>query len=951
MQFPEKSGKICSSLFYFLAPHHMLTPIGLISFSPTGLLRRSFFLILGLSLSLLVGVASASADSIYAVTETTATVGTAQSYELEYTVDTELQTWVGGDTLTIQLPANYPQWAALTYTIEYDMDDTNQGAGETGPLGAGSGDGQYLVATDTITVKWAGAWGAPINGGSTIRVLITGSAAPIYADATSTFTFGGATAADDTTPAGSDTVNVSAADASVTVSLGTNAVVGTAGTTTINFGILPTVLDPGDTIDITFPAFIDISAVDAQVATGSLDNGDAATITCQDYGQVLTCTVSVANTLTTGDIIVTGVISSYVGTTDLTSAEVEDEGVDANDIVIATTAGGGLALTDTTVGALTSTSLTPATTANTHLSAYTVAFTTVGTTMLNESKVKITFPSGYILTSMSGNASHLSGLDGTWAISVSGQIVTLTQSGGGTTAPGAKSLRISNVRNPAATGATGTFTLTTTTSASAEIQTATPAAINIVMGTESIATIGDLSGISVMDNGDGGVKILWTDPDDDTTDVQILRGVDSTPVSGTVYATADVSEEAYVDYDLEAGQTVKYILRGTDGSDTGDLSDEYSFVVGSGVTVESGDEASITEEEVDETISDDTGEETTDDSSSSDEPVSFTDLSSHWAEAAVMVMAEEGVILGYDDGTFKPDGKLNRAEAAAMLWRVLGLGDPSEVSVNPFTDVASTEWYAAYVAGLKGLELVDGNPDGTYQPGEEINRAEFLQLAMNVYAHMMGSMTDASMTQHYADLDTGAWYAQVVSNATTEGFVGGSACTGGFCFKAGTTISRAEAATILNRMFYDGELVDTSFVSTTDEEEVSDSSGMYTNDSGSGSTDTYADEDTTDTSDTSDDTSTMSEADAIAALSVTLQSYGDISVYNGSSTSVDLLGYYITDEHGFKYTFSSELGTGESIDVDPDGGLTADDGSTSGYITLTLYGPSGNSIFSINEDM
>ncbi|MFA4815249.1 MAG: S-layer homology domain-containing protein, partial [Candidatus Gracilibacteria bacterium] len=146
----------------------------------------------------------------------------------------------------------------------------------------------------------------------------------------------------------------------------------------------------------------------------------------------------------------------------------------------------------------------------------------------------------------------------------------------------------------------------------------------------------------------------------------------------------------------------------------------------------------------------------------------------------------------------------NRAEAATLLWRVLGLGDPTEVSADPFGDVDMTEWYAPYIAGLKDLALVEGNPDGTYQPSEEINRAEFLQLAMNVYEYLNGDLLDPEeMTDAYADLDTTEWYASIVTLATDHGFVSGSTCDEGTCFNAGDSITRAEATVILYRMFAD----------------------------------------------------------------------------------------------------------------------------------------------------
>lgn len=206
-----------------------------------------------------------------------------------------------------------------------------------------------------------------------------------------------------------------------------------------------------------------------------------------------------------------------------------------------------------------------------------------------------------------------------------------------------------------------------------------------------------------------------------------------------------------------------------------------------------------------DTTTDTTTTDTTTDTGTTDTTtgtISFSDTGEHWADTVITFMADKGIVQGNPDGTFDPDGNLNRAEAAALLWRVL-MRDTATVSSNPFSDVDMNAWYAPYVSGLLDLGLVAGNPDGTYQPAEEINRAEFLQLAMNVYLYQNPSLdiSTVAMTTAYQDLDSSAWYAQVVSAATSWGFVEGSACGTKTCFKADNEITRAEATTILYNMF------------------------------------------------------------------------------------------------------------------------------------------------------
>ena len=193
-----------------------------------------------------------------------------------------------------------------------------------------------------------------------------------------------------------------------------------------------------------------------------------------------------------------------------------------------------------------------------------------------------------------------------------------------------------------------------------------------------------------------------------------------------------------------------------------------------------------------------------------EEIVGLVDIADHWAQNEIETMVEYGVVEGNPDGTFNPDGNLNRAEAAALLWRVLSSGDPDDPPESPFTDVSLGEWYTSYIAVLKDFGLISGNPDGTYEPSENINRAEFLQLATNVYLYLYpekesvaDNIMDGTTTDDYADLDISAWYAGVVTVAAEWEFITGSDCEEGKCFNAGNYITRAEATKVLYNMFLD----------------------------------------------------------------------------------------------------------------------------------------------------
>ncbi len=469
-------------------------------------------------------------------------------------------------------------------------------------------------------------------------------------------------------------------------------------------------------------------------------------------------------------------------------------------------------------GTLTGVSVAPASTSVGATGNVTVNFTSTAS-IPQQGKIVVTFPNGFDLTDFGTSQTPIltSGLTAAnWTATRSGQVVTLTENNTSNTSGGTKSFTLQNIRNPSSTGSTNIYTVVLTIGAGNEIQKDVNVPASTIVGNTVSVTVGTPTGLTA-ENQDGAVVLNWNDPDDDTTEIQILKGTDPLPVNGTVYATVAAGVETFVDEDVEEGDVVTYQLRAYGSGRTGTLTDEVTLTVS--FTSDSDDTVTDEEDTSDEndTTTDDTTDEneTTDDTSDDEdttdemEEVEFTDTDGHWAQWEIQVMAEAGVAQGNPDGSFSPDGNLNRAEAAAILWRIYSVSEPSDPSKDPFEDVDMDAWYAGYVAGLKDLGIVEGNPDGTYEPSEEINRAEFLQMSVNLYLYLMDGMQEeadsimaSDVTDAYEDLDTSAWYAELVTLATEWEFVSGSECDGGMCFNAGASITRAEAIKILYNMYF-----------------------------------------------------------------------------------------------------------------------------------------------------
>ena len=147
----------------------------------------------------------------------------------------------------------------------------------------------------------------------------------------------------------------------------------------------------------------------------------------------------------------------------------------------------------------------------------------------------------------------------------------------------------------------------------------------------------------------------------------------------------------------------------------------------------------------------------------------FSDVPSDaWYAEAVSVLSGIGVIHGYQDGTFRPDNLITRAEFAAIATRfAVATGGKAA-----FTDVPSGYWAEANIATAAEFGWISGYGDGTYGPTDNITRAQ----AATIVNHMTGRAADREYVlanldkfKAFTDLqDPKAWYYYELVEASTE---------------------------------------------------------------------------------------------------------------------------------------------------------------------------------------
>ena len=97
------------------------------------------------------------------------------------------------------------------------------------------------------------------------------------------------------------------------------------------------------------------------------------------------------------------------------------------------------------------------------------------------------------------------------------------------------------------------------------------------------------------------------------------------------------------------------------------------------------------------------------------------DLTGHWAEKVITQWQEKGLIKGYSDGVFKPNNKITLSEFVTIMNNALGFEDVAPLN---FTDTVAGNWYYKAVAKAVAAGYVKGYQDGTFRPNNTITRAE-----------------------------------------------------------------------------------------------------------------------------------------------------------------------------------------------------------------------------------
>ena len=170
--------------------------------------------------------------------------------------------------------------------------------------------------------------------------------------------------------------------------------------------------------------------------------------------------------------------------------------------------------------------------------------------------------------------------------------------------------------------------------------------------------------------------------------------------------------------------------------------------------------------------------------------VEFNDVEGHFAQEYVETLASEGMINGYEDGSFKPDNTITRAEFAKLVSVIFEI---TSQDVQEYEDVKSDDWFKPYVDKLSGAGIVTGY-DGKFSPYANITRQDAAVICLRISEKLSAKLEGES---EFADKTDVASYAlEAVGALAANEIMNGD----GTNFYPLNNLTRGETAAILCRL-------------------------------------------------------------------------------------------------------------------------------------------------------
>ncbi|NOV01580.1 S-layer homology domain-containing protein [Paenibacillus planticolens] len=187
-------------------------------------------------------------------------------------------------------------------------------------------------------------------------------------------------------------------------------------------------------------------------------------------------------------------------------------------------------------------------------------------------------------------------------------------------------------------------------------------------------------------------------------------------------------------------------------------------------------------------------------------PKQFADVETHWSKQDVNDMASRLIVQGVNEQSFAPDQSITRAEFISIMVRSLGIKRGLSAALP--SDVRSEDWYADAVATALSYQLVSGYEDGSFRPNQTITRAEaavILNQASKLAKLRQTTVEEAakqlqSFNDHQAVAD---WAKQAMAGTVANGILQGDHQS----LMPQENVTRAQTAAMMRRLLQQANLI------------------------------------------------------------------------------------------------------------------------------------------------
>ena len=184
----------------------------------------------------------------------------------------------------------------------------------------------------------------------------------------------------------------------------------------------------------------------------------------------------------------------------------------------------------------------------------------------------------------------------------------------------------------------------------------------------------------------------------------------------------------------------------------------------------------------------------------------YTDTKDNWARDAIQAMSQAGYLSGYSDNTFKPSAQITREQAAAIYGKVLQhnlneqeLADiVTKESATSYSDVEADRWSNSAIKLVSAAGVMQGTSKTAFTPSKTMNREEFVASAASLAKKLNITTPVKTEKVTFKDEDSISLdYVADINYMAERGIVASGATEN---FNPKQPVTRAQAATILNRM-------------------------------------------------------------------------------------------------------------------------------------------------------